>query len=296
MNLVSLVNSGESIEKTLSLYFSAIKYNKSFYDNFDKVLLFYDENLRKHRGESFAHGSIGANISYLSRQYDIKYKTEDDLWGDKEEILNTLFLGKRLTERNIEKLSRNFSRYIEVVCNLPMELIDKKFYKNVLHNFSLEHKNVELVKLNLRDNFLSFLENLPDDSSAQLHILDTEGSIGNRVFQTPLILKEKTSFINFVDKSVVVSGNVYVFLMKIQEFLKNTDKDWIVACRKKSMLNRDSSRKGLEQIELLKENATITEPKNDHFNEILNSLKPLSYSNEDLVNKSVYKNFLDFTR
>jgi hypothetical protein len=297
MNLISLVNSGESIEKTLVLFESAMKYNADFYKGFDKVTLFYDENLSKHRNASFPHGSVGANLNFLSKNYDIKYKSEDDLWNDRGYILKTLGEKNRISERSIEKLDRNFSRYIKVVNNLPMELIDNFFYEILLRNFLSKYPFVNIVKLNLRNDFEIFLDNLPNDNAAQLHALDTEGSIGNRVFQTPLELKDRTSIVNYVNKSVIVSGNIYIFMMKIVEHLKTLDNNsWTVACRQKSLSSRNASQTGFENIEKLNSYAIIAEPKNDYFNELLNASKEQCISTENLVNKAVYKGLLEFTK
>ena len=47
MFLISLNCSGESLEKACSLFHTSYSSNKAFYDSFERIVLFYSENLPK---------------------------------------------------------------------------------------------------------------------------------------------------------------------------------------------------------------------------------------------------------
>ena len=53
MRIVSLVNSGESLEKTVALIMTAYESNLHFYSSFDEVLVFYSNNIKKSKNDDY---------------------------------------------------------------------------------------------------------------------------------------------------------------------------------------------------------------------------------------------------
>ncbi len=63
-SIVSLNNSGESLEKTLALYFTSLEGNEQFYSN-NNLLIYYGNNLPKKNPRIHSHGTVGFYKSIL---------------------------------------------------------------------------------------------------------------------------------------------------------------------------------------------------------------------------------------
>ena len=297
MNLISIVNSGESIEKALSLGYCALRCNKDFYSQFRNIILFFDENLPKNNEPQVSHGSISAGMIYFKDDDNFEYKKNSDLWDDRIKILNILKNKKRISERVEEKLHKDYDRYIRVIEKIPAELILPKFYENLFDNLKQEYNNITVKKLNLRENFVSFLKNLPYMScfAGKLYTLSSDGNIGSKTidFQSNSNPNKENFWKKLSEDNVSSSGNVYVFLMKVKENITESKiQDVQLGYRKKSYINRWSFKYAIEDIEQNIENKII-EPSNSYFNELL---QRNSEDKNDTLNDAIYQRLYEFSR
>ena len=82
--LLSILNSGESLEKAIVLTHCALEGNPDFYTRHRKIVVIYYENLPK-QDEHKAHGTIGGLLENLGAKARIGYATLNDLWEDRED-------------------------------------------------------------------------------------------------------------------------------------------------------------------------------------------------------------------
>ena len=58
-DLISVLNSGESLEKAVVLTKLALENNPGFYSQYDRVKVLYFENLPRRKNSPKVHGTIG---------------------------------------------------------------------------------------------------------------------------------------------------------------------------------------------------------------------------------------------
>ena len=106
MDIISLVNSAESLEKAIGLVHCAFVSNQAFYEQFDNVYVFYGNNLQKRKAQPIS-SSIYA-FSELQRGLNCAHYTYNY-------IIETLLSKNYISPRNVSRLSIDNERYQQLV-------------------------------------------------------------------------------------------------------------------------------------------------------------------------------------
>ena len=271
MKLVSILNSGESLEKSIVLSYLAVKDNFSFYDDFKSIIVFFDENLPKKYSTLPAHGSLSAILNYIGNRKIIPYVSMEEVWDDRFNVINSLVYSKRITNRIGNKLFTDKKRFIDTISHVPWYNVLPNSKNVLLSKFNHNFPKIKFIKLNLRDNFNELTWILPNYSFvAKVYLLNSNGIISSRSFRRT---RQETENIvsRCVNNSVVCSGNIYTFLMKINTVLSNDEDDLLLGYRPMTRFPRKSYNAGVSF--LLDKYKNILEPRNKKFSEVLDNLE-----------------------
>lgn len=289
--LLSLHNSGESLEKSIVLFYNAIQNNFSFYDEF-QVSAFYSHNLPKTNLEIDAHGTIGFYEKYFQNSYWCPPCSRNYLWKMKDQILNDLVEKKIITIRIAQKLEQNEEIYWLVISRLPFSYIYPEFYKNLLINTKNILKNISFIPTDLEKNVEEIYQILPFEKNFySIYGLEANGIIGHydmEIKQDYRYQKRFEHLLSDLQKRIVLSGNSAMFIASIQRASKNMF--GIVGYRnhKYSRISRDTA-----LYYLLNEHEGIIEPKNIWYNHYYDKVLSIQES-EAKSNEVVALAYQDF--
>ena len=89
-NLISTLNSGESLEKAIVLFDVAMIHNRDFYQRFELVTACYCENLPKSRQLVGTHGTLEGLVVHLGHMDAVPYSRIEEFWDDRARIVSRL--------------------------------------------------------------------------------------------------------------------------------------------------------------------------------------------------------------
>lgn len=264
--LVSILNSGESLEKAVVLMHSAMKLNAEFYSKYDKIVVIYCENLPKSK-KTTVHGTLGGLIQNFKNEKFVPYNSLDDLWDVREEILGRLVLRGRISKRMEMKLQNDKVRFERTILHVPWYFILDKF-KDYLENNLLDRSKVELKFFDFKENYIDTFNKLPDYLDCKVFLLHPDGFVGSRMLRK-WRKDNSVKQLRPVERSIVVSPNTLTFLTAINVYC-STLNNFEIGYRPFVRTKRDSYDRG---IALLRQNNTlIEEPRNIRFNDKLNEI------------------------
>ena len=154
--LISIHNSGESFEKSVALYYSTLQINYNFYSDFE-TYIYYSHNLPKTKKDLSVHGTIGFYEKYFSNYCWCPPCKKEDLWDDRNKILNLLVNKKIITLRVAEKLSENIELYWRIIKMIPLEYLYPIFCHNLIKN-SEEILGLRFIPIELETNYQKIYE------------------------------------------------------------------------------------------------------------------------------------------
>jgi len=293
--LISLLNSGESLEKAVVLTKLALEQNPSFYSNYQKITILYCENLPKKEKDMQIHGTLGGIIENLKD--DLKYKKLEDLWEDKENILNKAENLNKISKRTKEKLLTNKNRFDKIIPKFPWYYFLEDYKKFLINEF-LDNGKVCLQFLNYSNELPNIIQKTSSFYlwKSKLYTLNSEGSIGQQILHKEhcslnLELTEKDKRqIERLNKNPVLSPNVLTFILGTYYSCCNKNEDILVGYRYFKKIKRTSYDLGIKFLRKKSDLNIVEEPKNKLFNDLLDEVdkKYRGISLEKKVNLAIY--------
>ena len=289
MKLVSLVNSAESLEKTLALVISAYDSNFEFYNKFDEVIVFYSQNIIKKTNN---YNTVGTLKSLLDNHILEFFYNCYDLNKIKILMLEELYKNHKITLRQKKKLTNNNILLEKILDNISwLEVLPDLEYK-MIKMIKDKYKNVNLI--NMKNNSLvEIIQNIPHfQSFGKIYFYDYNGStIMKKVNKGTNILELK----NFSKNSLYFTFNVYIFLIIIYRYLENNN-DIIFGYRPMKNTYRKAYSESLKYI-LDNYKNVIIEPQNSCYNNEL-SEQPIRLGDDmrtynasyNILNKFLHNN------
>jgi len=306
-NLISILNSGESFEKAAVLVRLALEGNPSFYSGYEKVTVFYCENLPKKDRELEVHGTIGGVIRNLKNKRSLRYGSLEEIWEDRGVVLDHIHNIGRISQRVRDKMMHDKKRFYRVVSNFPWYVISDDFRRFLTEEF-INQISIAIEFLDFR----SILEIMLKDPKQQYYsriraqILNPDGSIGSLTFSKEENKRESDS----LKRGIVISPNVFGFILgmyysqnkkgnllfgykglnsrlvsPIGKFNRNLDEKFLVPSRRPSYDLAIDFLKKQNDVEL------VMEPKNRLFNNLLDAIdrKHGHVSTERKTNLAIYE-------
>jgi len=287
MKFASLVNSGESLEKALVLSLMTMEINTDFYDQFDEVIIFYDENLPKKDKALKAHGTLEGFVQNMAGISWVPYKSFDDVWDDRHAILENACVDGRISQRMKENIPLDDARCRRILRNLPWQVAMPEASQRLIDQTEARLPKFRFVKLSLRDRFVDFQAGLEDlYPGNKVYLLNAEGFISTHRFGYDKPDEYPTKAARRVESAIASSGNVYLFLMQVAH-----------RCGEHSVSTlgyrpmQKNARPAYDHAILILRNSRvrmINEPKNSHFSDCWGGLEP-PMSSEERTNHVVYK-------
>ena len=286
--LLSLSNSGESLEKVLTLYYHAYASNPDFYDRY-RIILFYGNNLPKKEKDGCAHGTIGFYDKYFhdipflppcSRQYFLEHM---DL------ILHRLVFDGQITGRQAKELKQSPERFWKFVKHLPFHMVYPKYTEALIEAARKELKIFKLQSLHLEENYCKVIAKIKMDAMHySIYALEANGTIGT-YYLYPQDENQMTHLYAELGRRPVLSANSGLLIHQISNRIGDHTTVGYRIHKNRIRANREHALKLL-----LKNRASIIEPKNHLFTEYYQTLDP-ALSDEEKSNQAFaagYRRFL----
>lgn len=290
--LVSMLNSGESLEKALVLTNLALNSNYEFYSRYDKIKIFYCDNLPKKDKTLLTHGTLGGIVENLNLGH-IPYQSLNDLWEDRDNILRKIYVDNRISKRFMEKLKGDKKTFDKIACNIPWTIVLEDFRDKLIGKFTkLSPIPIKLEYLNLKKDSEMFFNKVESFNwSSKPYILNPDGSISSKeLWKGRCDLGFKKQMEQLSD-GIVISPNVYMFLLGASFLSSRINEKIFVGFRNFNRIRRNSYNLAIDILSKNNQYELIVEPKNNSFNGILdkidNSYKKISL--EKKINLGVYE-------
>ena len=289
-DLVSILNSGESLEKAVVLTKLALEGNPDFYSQYDNVRILYSENLPRRKNSPKVHGTIGGLFENMNQRFGFGYNSYEDLWNERERILNILLNRGRITKRMREKILNNKARFIKTISNVPWYFVFDEFRERVLS--LVDEKRVKIEYIDFKKISFEVIDRAPNpDWWSRPYILNPDGITSSRYFWKGWSQKANKNQREPIERSIVLSPNVHLFLKGIYYSLLEEDKDVSLGFRMFKRFQRNSYDKGIEFFLDKIGPRCVEEPRNVLFNNLLDEIdkKYGIVSPEKKINLSVYQ-------
>lgn len=287
--LVSLNCSGESFEKTISLYYLSYLTNSDFYDKYN-VQLFYSHNLPKKNKNICSHGTIGFYEKYFSHLNFIPSCSKNYIIDNKNEILSHLAKKRIISYRRIEIYKNNDNAFWNYIKNIPFEYIYPEFIDKIRKKMCEKFNLKGIDNLYLESNYMNVIKNIGQEYwRYNIYGLNYNGIIGK--YDVDLgNFQSVCHLYNSLKYNSVLSGNSAIFLCQIKSRMNGNN---IIYGYRKHNKNPRPNR-NYELSRLLTSNDSIIEPKNDYINNLFDEIKNVSNMEEkaNIVYAKAYLKFL----
>ena len=280
MILVSLVNSGESFEKCVALVDCAYKANADYYKSFEKVYVFYSDNLQKHHDQKVS-GSLKAFIDFCD-EYCVGIKLKS-----KQETLGSLLNLKIISKKTFIRCIKNTREYNKIISNVPWYIIYNVEKDKILQYMNMKYPNVEFVHLNTNISFDELYDGLPlYQRVAKIYFMDRGGCIASKdIGKMDINISKIRKCFN---KSVIQAYNVFLFINTICAYAKMNLNDFKIGYRPASRYVRKTYETA---IKIVNENYPFTiEPSNLEYNKnfLLFNAQCVEDKNFSVIYKAFY--------
>jgi hypothetical protein len=289
-DLISILNSGESLEKAVVLMKLALKGNPDFYSQYDNVRILYFENLPRRKNSPRVHGTIGGLFENMNPRFGFGYKLYEDLWSERERVLNILLNRGRITGRMREKILNNKSRFIKTISNVPWYFVFDEFRERVLG--LVDEKRVKIEYMDFKKISFEVINRAPNpDWLSRPYILNPDGITSSRYFWKGWSQEANKNQREPIERSIVLSPNIHLFLKGIYYSLLEENKDVFLGFRMFKRFQRNSYDKGIEFFLDKIGPRCVEEPRNILFNNLLDEIdkKYGLVSPETKINLAVYQ-------
>lgn len=289
MLLISLNCSGESLEKACSLFHTSYCSNKDFYDSFDRIVLFYSENLPK-KNKSLT-GMSGTFSSISNMQHNKLFSVfECEIANSIDKQILKLKENGIITERVAQKMIVDHLRFDKFIANISIDSIFHDYYQLIIACFNRLYPNVELVKLPVRELLEEYImTNYGYDGHSKLYGLQADGNIGTFYLGNMGKIKQY-NMIERICRSASLSPNIYMYIRMIKIYASSIYDEYMIGYRPMTRYIRKSYDLGIKSIP---SDLLIIEPANTYFREILDSISS-SLSVEERGNLGINIAFNEF--
>jgi len=287
--LISILNSGESLEKAAVLTKLAVQRNPDFYDQYDNVRVLYFENLPRKKNSPGVHGTIKGLFENMDSGRQTGYNSYEELWDDKERVLDILLSRGRITERTKGKLLEDKERYIKTVPNLPWYLIFDGFREKLLD--LVEETGAKIEYIDFKKTSFEVIDRAPNpDWRSRPYILNPDGITSSRYFWKGWSKEANKNQREPIERSIVLSPNIHLFLKGVYYSLFERDEGISVGFRKFRRFQRNSYDEGINFFLDKMGSRCVEEPRNVLFNSLLDEVdkKYGIVSSETKTNLAVY--------
>ena len=280
---VSLNNSSESLEKSISLVYTSYISDENFYSD-KQQYVFYGHNLPKISKSINVCGTVGF---YLDKYYDCDWSpvhSYEELWNMRRIIIDKLIISGKLSIRTAEKIFCNRQLYNGIISKIPVDYIFEDYYLNLISLLRKKYPDVSFKKINLEKNIKEIYTTLPDEKKFySIYGLESDGRVGHYYMQldenNSKYMNRLLHLYSDLQKRIVLSGNVGILIASIDYNMQN--EDYILGYRERKKHIRQTRNYALDHIYPYKR---IIEPKNYVYNSyydfVANSLNEEKMSNE----------------
>ena len=263
MKRISLVNSGESLDKAIALTDCAFKSNPGFYQSFEKVFIFYCNDLTKKKG----HHASGSIKTFM----DIQGQFLSDCKYTREYIIDCLVEKGFISLRLANHMQRDNSQYARLIENIPWYLVFEDERDRILGFMKSKYPNVEYINIGEAFDATQMVSVMPYYKRiGKLYLLLRDGNVkAYKLGKNDINLKkiQKTEA-----QSIVAGGNVYAFIILISDFMKkNIGIDTFIGYRPSSRFSRQAYDNAIQYIN--DHFMTKVEPKNVYYNAYFSKIK-----------------------
>jgi hypothetical protein len=289
VDLISVLNSGESLEKAVVLTKFALDENSDFYNSYGRLRVFYFENLPRRLDSPKVHGTVGGLFENMDAKKQTGYNSYEELWDDKDRILNVLLNRGRITPRMKEKLLNARDNFIKIIPNLPWYFIFDKFKEKI--QGLLEETQTSLEYVDFKKISSEVMDRAPNpDIWSRPYILNPDGIVSSKYFWKGRNRKANKNPKELIERSIVLSPNVHLFLKGIYYSFCEIDENVSIGFRKFKRFQRNSYDRGIELLLEKMNSRCIEEPRNVLFSRRLDEIdkKYRFTSPERKVNLAVY--------
>jgi len=291
VDLISILNSGESLEKAVILTKLALEYNPSFYSQYNKLRIFYFENLPRRKTSPKVHGTIGGLLENIDPKIHQGYCSYDDLWDDRGKVLEILFRRERITERTKEKLEKDKARFDKMMPHIPWYFLFKKF-KEVLISQVATNTKISLEYVDFKNTSFEVIDKSPNpDWWSRPYILNPDGIVSSRYFWKGWSRTANKNQSEPIKRSIALSPNVHLFLKGIYYSFCESDENISIGFRGFRRDKRPSYDQGIKFIFDKMNSRCVEEPRNVLFNRLLDEIdrKYGKIPSETKTNLAIYQ-------
>ena len=281
MKIVSLVNSGESLEKAAALIITAYESNFQFYSSFEEVIVFYSNNIKKSKRDKKVIGTVKSLFDSHLLQLLYDFNEEKDLLKIKDVVLDILYKRKKISSRQKNKLMNNEELFLKLIINMSWLEVFPELEKLLIKEMRKIYKNVRFVSM-CDYQLVNIIEFIPHfQSFGKLYFYDYNGNtVLKKVNKNVSIEKIK----NVEKNSIYYTFNVYIFILIIFDFVKNNNT--ILGYRPMANTYRKSYSAAIDYV-LKNYDKSIIEPRNVKFNKKLSAWPIRLEDNVRLYNVTV---------
>lgn len=294
MNIVSLMNSGESFEKAFALFASSFNCNYSFYSSFDKVIVMYGNNIQRNRSQTQVHGSVEYLLKYHHSDQWNPIKSISDVLDQKAQIITYLLSRSMINVRIAEKLSTDEKRFASFILKAPYDVVFPDMFSRMSGKIRNEYSLVSFARITPK----SFIANndillFEHKYHSKIYFLTSSGEVGTIDFTCMSYAKYKHA-IKFLSCCPFLSPNVLLFIYQIVKEV-NEEKGASTLFGYKEMRRYPRYAYDYAIKQFIKPRKHILEPSNNCFSDYLNKFKfTYSVPNVDLINQTIARLFSDF--
>lgn len=259
--LLTLTNSGESFEKTITLCYYAMQTNYGFYSKY-RVLAFYGHNLPKKDKNINAHGTVGFYTQYLSNDSLFPFLKQKVLVKNKNKIIDYLLINGYITRRNADRLKlSDDNSYLILISKIPLEYLCPKYIDVIGGWIKDKYPFLSINSLYFERKFPEFIFTLPSlNHIYSIYSLSADGTIGRHYLELGNTRKQ-AHLCTDLQKSLVLSGNSALLLSQIE---KRIGTHTIVGYRPHKTNIRPNREYAF--LKLAQKRKIVVEPKNSSFN------------------------------
>ncbi len=298
--LYSVNNSSESFEKSIGIMYTNLQINHSFYDQYH-VNVWYGNNLPKAssglnvNGTTTISGTIGFYEKYMSDcDFGVTFNI-NELWLNKNNVLEDLVNRNIISSRNAEKLKNDYSLFVRIISLLPVTYLYPEFYANFLKQAKPILTNISFKHIDLFESYEKIINDIQANCSLyKIYALQGNGTIGTFNFDLPDNIyyeRNKIHLIKSISKSLVISGNSAVFLTQIKNDIDNYKGILGYRIHKEYRVARQVAFDNLANDFSLK----VVEPKNTLYNSYFDKYSSID-NIEQRANEVAAESFHDFVK
>ncbi len=294
MKLISLVNSGESLEKVVALVVTAYQSNEAFYNSFDKVVVFYGKNIIKSKSDTNIAGITKSLLKY-DKNNVLNYSM-NNLFNHKKEILCKLKSSNKITNRQFQKMMNNKKMFLSIINHMCWYDIFPELEHSIICKLKAKYNNLDIINLSLFDDIHNVITCIPHyQRFGKLYFYTYDGGTMSKKVSKLVDNKEQFKKLKkFEASSLYYTYNIYIFLMLVNFYLNtNNTHDYILGYRLMKSFPRKTYDVAINYLCSINHKKTIIEPRNIIFNKKLDTYMKYTSMNERSMH-ATYDIFFEF--